>query len=47
MQIEFIASIAIVTRHPATSRKLFVETLGLPLETAAGDEYFHSENNRG
>jgi catechol 2,3-dioxygenase-like lactoylglutathione lyase family enzyme len=47
MQIEFIASVAIVTRDPTTSRKLFVETLGLPLEAAAGDEYFHSEKIGG
>ena len=47
MQIEFIASVAIVTRDPAASRKLFVETLGLPLEAAAGDEYLHSEQIGG
>jgi catechol 2,3-dioxygenase-like lactoylglutathione lyase family enzyme len=47
MQIEFIASVAIVTRDPAASRKLFVETLGLPLEAAAGDEYLHGEQIGG
>ncbi len=47
MQIEFIASVAIVTRDPSASRKLFVETLGLPLEAAAGDEYLHSEKIGG
>jgi catechol 2,3-dioxygenase-like lactoylglutathione lyase family enzyme len=47
MQIEFIASVAIVARDPAASRKLFVETLGLPLMAAAGDEYLHSEQIEG
>ena len=47
MQIEFIASVAVVTRDPAAGRKLFVETLGLPLKAAAGDEYLHSEQIGG
>jgi len=47
MQIDFIASVAIVTRDPEASRKLFVETLGLPLEASAGDDYLHSEKIGG
>jgi catechol 2,3-dioxygenase-like lactoylglutathione lyase family enzyme len=47
MQIEFITSVAIVTRDPEAGRKLFVETLGLPLEAALGDEYLHSEKIAG
>ena len=47
MQIEFITSVAIVTRDAAAGRRLFVETLGLPLEAGPGDEYLHSENIAG
>jgi catechol 2,3-dioxygenase-like lactoylglutathione lyase family enzyme len=47
MHIEFIASVAIIARDPAASRELFVETLGLPLEAAAGDDYLHSEQIGG
>jgi catechol 2,3-dioxygenase-like lactoylglutathione lyase family enzyme len=39
--------VAIVTRNPAASRRLFIDTLGLPLEGAAGDEYLHSEKIGG
>jgi catechol 2,3-dioxygenase-like lactoylglutathione lyase family enzyme len=44
MKILFIASIATIARDPVESRKLFVDTLGLPLE---GDDYAHSENIGG
>jgi catechol 2,3-dioxygenase-like lactoylglutathione lyase family enzyme len=47
MKIEFIASMAIVTADPAASRTLFVDTLGLPLGSADGDEYLHSEQIGG
>src|SRR5919199_6511168 len=47
MQIEFIASVAIITRDTAAGRALFVETLGLPLETMPGDDYLHSESIAG
>lgn len=47
MQIEFIASVAIVTRDPNAGRKLFVDTLGLPLEASVGDDYLHSEKIGG
>ncbi len=47
MKIVFIASIAIIAQDPEASRKLFVDTLSLPLEAAPGDEYFHSENVGG
>ena len=43
MNIEFIASMAIIARDPAASRKLFMDTLGLPLTAQPGDDYFHSE----
>jgi catechol 2,3-dioxygenase-like lactoylglutathione lyase family enzyme len=47
MQVEFIASVAIIARDPEASRKLFIDTLGLPLEAAPGDDYFHSERIGG
>jgi catechol 2,3-dioxygenase-like lactoylglutathione lyase family enzyme len=47
MQIEFIASVAVVAADPPKSRELFVEALGLPLEPDQGGEYFHSERIGG
>jgi catechol 2,3-dioxygenase-like lactoylglutathione lyase family enzyme len=44
MKIVFIASMAIVASDPAVSRRLFVDTLGLPLQ---GDDYIHSEQIDG
>ena len=47
MDIQFIASIAVITPDPQQSRKLFIDALGLPLEASAGSEYFHSEKVEG
>jgi catechol 2,3-dioxygenase-like lactoylglutathione lyase family enzyme len=47
MKIEFIASIAVITRDPAESRQLYVDAIGLPLESAPGDDYIHSEQIGG
>jgi catechol 2,3-dioxygenase-like lactoylglutathione lyase family enzyme len=47
MQIEFIASFAVITPDPAASRELYVTALGLPLEHAPGDDYEHSEQVGG
>ncbi len=44
MNIEFIASFAVITPDPASSRRLYVDALGLPLE---GDDYIHSEHIDG
>jgi catechol 2,3-dioxygenase-like lactoylglutathione lyase family enzyme len=43
----FCAGIAVVTADPKTSRKLYVDALGLPLEADAGGDYFHSEHVEG
>ena len=43
MKIEFIASTAVITTDPAASKRLFVDALGLPLQSADGDDYLHSE----
>jgi catechol 2,3-dioxygenase-like lactoylglutathione lyase family enzyme len=44
MKIEFVSSMAVIAPDPAQSRRLYVDTLGLPLE---GDEYLHSEKIPG
>src|SRR5947209_4968464 len=47
MDIQFIASIAVITPDPPKSRELFIDTLGLPLEASQGSDYFHSERIEG
>ena len=47
MDIEFIAGFAVIAPDPATSRGLYVDALGLPLEASAGSDYFHSEGIAG
>lgn len=42
MEIQFIASFAIITPRPEESQALYMDALRLPLESADGD-YFHSE----
>jgi catechol 2,3-dioxygenase-like lactoylglutathione lyase family enzyme len=47
MRILFVASVALITQNPAESRKLFMDTLGLPLKPHAGDDYYFSEEIAG
>lgn len=47
MEIQFIASFAVITPDPATSRRLYVDALGLPLAHGEGDDYEHSEDIDG
>jgi len=47
LDIEFIASFAVITPDPAASRRLYIDALGLPLEHGEGDEYEHSEDIDG
>src|SRR6516225_2830386 len=48
MDLQFVTSIAIISPRPADSRRLFVNTLGLPLEPAVpGDEYHYSDKIEG
>jgi catechol 2,3-dioxygenase-like lactoylglutathione lyase family enzyme len=47
MQVEFISAVSIVTPDPATSKKLYIEALGLPLTSPPGDEYAFSEEIGG
>jgi catechol 2,3-dioxygenase-like lactoylglutathione lyase family enzyme len=46
MQIEFVSGVAVIAPDPAQSRRLYVDTLGLPL-TSQGGDYFHSEQIAG
>jgi catechol 2,3-dioxygenase-like lactoylglutathione lyase family enzyme len=46
MDVLFVASVAVITADPPQSRKLFMDTLGLPLE-GEGDGYYSSGNIPG
>ena len=46
MEIEFVSGVAVIAPDPAQSRRLYVDTLGLPL-TSQGGDYFHSEHIPG
>lgn len=47
MDVQFIASFAVISPDPAVSRQLYVDGLGLPLAAAEGDDYLHSEDISG
>src|SRR5439155_14866568 len=47
MDIQFVASIAVITPDPQKSRELFIDALGLPLEASPSSDYFHSERIEG
>jgi catechol 2,3-dioxygenase-like lactoylglutathione lyase family enzyme len=47
MEIEFIASMAVITPDTATSASLYRDALGLPLVAAEGDDYLHSGDIAG
>ncbi|HWF30922.1 MAG TPA: VOC family protein [Solirubrobacteraceae bacterium] len=42
MKIEFLSTIAVIAPDPPSSRELYVDALGLPLEGGADGEYLHS-----
>jgi catechol 2,3-dioxygenase-like lactoylglutathione lyase family enzyme len=46
MNIEFLATVAVIAPDPVSSRNLYVEALGLPLQ-GEGDGYYHSEQIAG
>lgn len=46
MNIEFLATMAVIAPDPMESYKLYVEALGLPL-LGEGDGYYHSEQIPG
>ncbi len=45
MNLEFLSTIAVITADPESSRTLYVDALGLPLEGRGG--YLHSEDIAG
>ncbi len=47
MKIEFVSSVAVITSDPRQSRRLYVDTLGLPLTSQTDDGYLHSEQIPG
>ena len=47
MNIEFVSTVAVIAPDPPASRRLYVDTLGLPLEGPGGHEYHHSEQIDG
>jgi catechol 2,3-dioxygenase-like lactoylglutathione lyase family enzyme len=47
MKIQFVASIAAITTDPASSGRLYMDALGLPLTHQEGDDYYHSEEIDG
>lgn len=47
MNIEFLSTIAVVAADPPSSRRLYVDALGLPLQSGIGSEYFHSDQVAG
>jgi catechol 2,3-dioxygenase-like lactoylglutathione lyase family enzyme len=47
MDVQFIATFAVITPDPDVSRKLYVDALGLPLSASEGSAYLHSEGIEG
>jgi catechol 2,3-dioxygenase-like lactoylglutathione lyase family enzyme len=47
VEIEFLATVAVIAPDPPASRALYVDTLGLPLDGVDSDGYHHSEQIRG
>lgn len=46
MKIEFLSTVAVIAPDPPASGKLYVDALGLPLDSDGGD-YLHSEQIAG
>jgi catechol 2,3-dioxygenase-like lactoylglutathione lyase family enzyme len=47
VEIEFLSTMAVIAPDPPASRKLYVDTLGLPLASETGGDYVHSERIDG
>lgn len=47
MNIQFVASVAVIAPEPDVSRRLYIDALGLPLQHGEGDDYEHSEDIEG
>jgi len=47
MKVEFIATVAVIAPDPAASRRLYVDALGLPLQSESGGEYVWTDQLEG
>jgi catechol 2,3-dioxygenase-like lactoylglutathione lyase family enzyme len=47
VKIEFVASVALITPDPDASRRLYVDTLGLPLGNESGGDYIYTGDLAG
>lgn len=47
MDVEFIASVSVITPDPGNSRALYLDALSLPLSASEGDDYIHTEDIEG
>jgi catechol 2,3-dioxygenase-like lactoylglutathione lyase family enzyme len=47
VDVQFVASMAVITPDVEQSRALYVSALGLPLQAVDGDDYLHSEDIDG
>jgi catechol 2,3-dioxygenase-like lactoylglutathione lyase family enzyme len=47
MKIEFLSTLALIAPDPPASRKLYVDALGLPLESRGDNDYHASEQIGG
>jgi catechol 2,3-dioxygenase-like lactoylglutathione lyase family enzyme len=47
MKIEFLSTLAVIAPDPPASRKLYVDALGLPLESRGDNDYHASEQIGG
>lgn len=47
MKIEFVASVAVITPDPEQSRRLYLDTLGLPLANESGGAYAYTDKLPG
>jgi catechol 2,3-dioxygenase-like lactoylglutathione lyase family enzyme len=47
VEVEFIATIAMIAPDPPKGRELYVDAIGLPLEAPEGGTYFRSERIDG
>ena len=47
MNIEFLSTIAVITPDPPASRRLYADTLGLPIQGDGEDQYQHTDQIAG
>ena len=47
MNVQFVASFAVISDDMDAAHKFYVDTLGLPLAAGEGDDYLHSERIEG